>query len=377
MNIFFIGLGIHPSSGGIERFCHTNLQFLSTTGHRLYTYVFDQKKPFFQGEGERKPIVVNTHVPRWPIADKFLRPYRLAHYLKDKNIDLIFCGHLHLAPIADKLAQLLGKQYDLFVYGIDCWGGRFQAYQNAFTRLRYVASISSFTTQQILLQNCPKNKVLYIPPVVPFVENHASHINQSNQDNQKNSTSSFTLLTVGRLSSEEQYKGHDMVIESLVKIREKIPGIKYWIVGRGQDQQRLEKLVEEKNLSSIVKFWGFVSDEDLPALYAQSDAFVLLSKVSLDPNALAGEGFGIVFLEAALHQKPLIGPNIGGPTDIIKDGYNGYQVDPHSSQEFIQKVIELAGNRDLCLRMGKNALETVREKFSLQQLPHYLSPLLT
>ncbi len=358
MNIFFIGYGIDPNSGGIERYCHTNLSFIASEKHIVHVYSY--KRFDESADGFR---IIKSH----PRFDRFFLNHRLKFILKGKKIDRILCGHLFLSPIADEMARALNVKYDLFVYGIDCWTGRFEKYKKHHARLDRVVSISGFTTEQIVKQGFPRDHIVYLPPVIDtkqWMARTAEHAGK------------FVLLTVGRLSSDEQYKGHDRVIEAIPLIQTKLPEIEYRIAGRGDDQPRLEELAARLGVEDRVKFLGFVSEKDLPRLYNESHVFIMPSRVSLNPEKPEGEGFGIVFLEAGIMGKPLIGPETGGSTDIIRDGDNGFNVDPGDPEMIADRVTRLAFDNNLRKTMGKNARRTVLEKFSRDRLPGYIHPLL-
>ena len=78
-----------------------------------------------------------------------------------------------------------------------------------------------------------------------------------------------------------------------------------------------------------MKLLGFVSEEELSRLYRGAALIVYLS---LD------ETYGLVFPEAAFYRKPVVGPNHGGPTELIIDGKTGVLVDPLSSRKIAQGI---------------------------------------
>jgi phosphatidylinositol alpha-1,6-mannosyltransferase len=176
------------------------------------------------------------------------------------------------------------------------------------------------------------------------------------------------------LSSLEQYKGHDQVIEALnILVNQfNINNIEYRIVGKGDDKERLERKVNDLKLNKFVKFYGFVSDEELPKVYAQSNVFIMPSNVSLNPKKPEGEGFGIVFIEAAMYELPMIGPNDGGSTDIIDNNINGLECNPLLPNDIAEKMKIIIENKDLIEKFGKAAKEKILENFTLKQLPKYL-----
>src|SRR5262249_41117825 len=97
------------------------------------------------------------------------------------------------------------------------------------------------------------------------------------------------LMTASRLAASEQYKGHDRVIRTLPQILSHHPDTIYLIVGDGDDRPRLESLAAECGVMKNVQFTGLVPAEELPDYFRLADVFVMPS---------AGEGFGIVFLQA-------------------------------------------------------------------------------
>jgi phosphatidylinositol alpha-1,6-mannosyltransferase len=124
----------------------------------------------------------------------------------------------------------------------------------------------------------------------------------------------FVLLSVGRLSSAERYKGHDRVIKLLPKLLSVKPSVNYVISGEGDDLARLEKMCADCGVSHAVTFLGYVPRADLCDLYRAADLFVLPS---------SGEGFGIVFLEAMACGTPALGLGVAGAKDALVDGALG------------------------------------------------------
>ncbi|MFZ4593445.1 MAG: glycosyltransferase family 4 protein [Verrucomicrobiaceae bacterium] len=146
------------------------------------------------------------------------------------------------------------------------------------------------------------------------------------------------LLTVGRLSASEAYKGHDQVIEALVTIRQSHPETRYVIVGTGDDEARLRDCAERHGQSEAVIFAGFIPDQELPDYYRLCDAFVMPS---------TGEGFGIVYLEALASGKPCVVGNKDASPEAIGHGRLGFAVNPRSPDEIAKAVVKLlSGDHD-------------------------------
>ena len=76
------------------------------------------------------------------------------------------------------------------------------------------------------------------------------------------------------------------------------------------------------------------------------------------------EGFGIVFLEAGMHQIPVIGGRTGGVVEAIINERTGYLINPKSRTELEGKMIELYKSSELRTRMGKQARTRVINRFN-------------
>ena len=139
-----------------------------------------------------------------------------------------------------------------------------------------------------------------------------------------------TLLSVGSLTRAHAYKGFDTVIRALPLVLKRAPNLRYVIVGEGDDRPRLEKLAAELHLEKSVSFAGSVSDAQLAEYYRCCDAFVLPSKTTKRNGSWEGEGFGRVYVEAALAGKPVVGSRGGGAAEAVVDGETGLLVDPAS-----------------------------------------------
>ena len=148
-------------------------------------------------------------------------------------------------------------------------------------------------------------------------------------------------------------------VEYLVKAAEilKENNVLFLIVGNTNlDREYANKVIEyakQRNLK--VRFTGFVPYEDLRALYSACDVFVLPS---------LEEGFGVVLTEALASGKPLVGSNVGGIPAQIKDGWNGFLVEPGNERQLAEKIRYLIDNPEERERMGRNSRKLAEEKFN-------------
>jgi phosphatidylinositol alpha-1,6-mannosyltransferase len=166
-----------------------------------------------------------------------------------------------------------------------------------------------------------------------------------------------TLLTVSRLAG--RYKGHDVLIEALPAIRERVPDVEWVVIGDGPLRGELEGLAHARGLSESVRFLGAVEDRERDEWLRRCNVFAMPSR--LPGGGVAGEGFGIVFLEAGVYGKPVVAGAVGGALDAVEDGVTGLLVDPADPRAVGEAVATLLSDRERARQLGANGAERARE----------------
>jgi glycosyltransferase involved in cell wall biosynthesis len=123
-----------------------------------------------------------------------------------------------------------------------------------------------------------------------------------------------TAFIVGCVTRLVAYKGLDELIEAAARVPDPRGELVVAIAGDGPERARLEILAAER-LGKRGVILGHVPDVD--DFYASCDVFAMPSHM---------EGFGLVYVEAALHGVPSIGADVGGVPDVIEDGKTGLLV---------------------------------------------------
>jgi len=160
-----------------------------------------------------------------------------------------------------------------------------------------------------------------------------------------------TILTVSRL--EDRYKGHDVLLAALPEIRAAVPDVRWVVVGDGSLRPELEARAAELGVGDVVSFVGAVSDAERDAWLERATAFVMPTRVP-GPGK-AGEGFGIVFLEAAARGLPSVAGRVPGVVDAVEDGVSGLLVDPEDPRDVARATIALLGDRERAAALGRDA----------------------
>src|SRR5262249_45307085 len=232
-----------------------------------------------------------------------------------KRADLVFCGHLYMAPLCALIAQLTHAKLIVQMYGIEAWPRPSRLQRAAVEAADLVLCISRFTRASVLdWATIAPERLVVLPTTVgkAFAPGDGSALRAALGLQDKR-----VLLTVGRLDARERYKGHERVVSAMPELIAAGNDVAYVVVGEGDDRGRLESRAREAGLADRVWFVGLVELPKLIEFYRAADLFVMPS---------TGEGFGIAFLEAMASGIPAIGLNIGGARDALADGELGIYV---------------------------------------------------
>ena len=270
---------------------------------------------------------------------------------------IILVGHPNFSSLGWCLARISGAQLVVFIYGIDVFKPLAMNRRWALRRANQIISISQFTARQAVRTN-------RISPERIRILHNCLNPRLGTLTSSVRSEENLSMLTVGRLSVYEQYKGHDYVIRSMPALLARFPNLIYHIVGDGDWRPTLERLAEQTQVSHAVRFHGMVSEESLMQHYANADVFIMPSR---------GEGFGFVFLEAMAHAKPVIGGNVDATPEVIVDGVTGYLVNPTSVESIVDAASQLLGNAELRRQMGQAAVQHVNQNFGFDKFKHQLN----
>ncbi len=173
-------------------------------------------------------------------------------------------------------------------------------------------------------------------------------------------SSDLHMLFVGRLESR---KGIDVLLKAIPEVLQRHPNVVLDIVGddtivnaRG-DTYKNEFLNEitDAGIVNRVAFHGRVEEDELRQFYADCDVFVAPSRY---------ESFGLVFLEAMMFGKPVIGCNAGGGPEVVTDGVTGFLVDPEDVAGLQTALERLIENSDLRSSMAIAARADYEARFT-------------
>jgi glycosyltransferase involved in cell wall biosynthesis len=137
------------------------------------------------------------------------------------------------------------------------------------------------------------------------------------------------LVFVGQIRPR---KGPQILIEALPAIRERHPSARAIFVGPDHDfVPELRRLAAGLGVADALEFVGAVPDEDLPGYYGAADVFIF-------PTMTTIECLGLSFVQAMFVGTPVIATRIAGAPEVIRDGHDGFLVEPGDAQALAQRV---------------------------------------
>jgi glycosyltransferase involved in cell wall biosynthesis len=162
---------------------------------------------------------------------------------------------------------------------------------------------------------------------------------------------------VGTIAILRRKKGHHVLLNAIPLVLEKIPEAVFIFAGDGPQKQNILNRISELGLLNKVVMLGL--RKDIPDILKSIDVFVLPT---------LQETLGTSFLEAMAMGKPVIGTNVGGVGEVIKDGVNGYLVEPDNPVALADAIIKMFRDKEKAGQMGIEGRKIAKQDFSLEKM---------
>jgi len=299
------------------------------------------------------PGIKITTVSR-TLKGRTLEAYQYLSSIKDKDDTIVICGLWWPEGFVAEIAGIRNTfilthaaeiRPDKTWFRKKIWIPFMAA--KVLSKAKAVIANSAFTAQ-LTAELSPKAIVHCLPLAV-------NHILFSPDKKTVRPDGLFHLLTVTRI---QLWKGLDTILEAISSLPKDLRDKVVWnIAGKGPDTGIFRDMVKKSVIAGQVNMLGFVPDEDLPCLYADSDLFVLCTRA--DQKSSNIEGFGLVFLESQASGTPVIGSCFGGISSAIEEGNGGWMV--RDKTELTNLLKSLMVNRQYILEQGRAARKRVEQ----------------
>lgn len=363
MRGLFLTLDYPPNRGGVARYYEHLVRFLPQ----------DHRVVLAHGVGEtttddhgvtviRQPLLGPAWFwPRWMGAFFVVR-----RNLRREGKALLHIGNvLPLGTVALLCKRFFGSPYILYTHGLDIPLARSPWKRLLMRQVLHHASCvvanSSYTRDQVVRFGIPGDRLVVVLPGC----NRPAAVHEAEIQKVKmryRARGLPVLLTVARLIPR---KGIDVTLRALSRLRMTMPDVRYFIVGTGGDADRLRQLARDSGIEGLVTFCGAVTDQELSALYAACDIFVMPARSSEEEGDV--EGFGMVYLEANAHGKPVIAGKGGGVEDAVHHGVTGLVVDPRSVEAVCSALEKLLRDTSWSRRLGEQGRAIVERDCSWEK----------
>jgi glycosyltransferase involved in cell wall biosynthesis len=157
------------------------------------------------------------------------------------------------------------------------------------------------------------------------------------------------VLYLGRLA---EVKGVSTLIQAMVDIKDAV----LVIAGGGECERELKQLATRLNVHAV--FLGSVDQKQKLDWLRRCQVVVVPSVVLTNGKT---EGLPVVCLEAFAAGKPVIASHVGGLPEVVRDGQNGFLIEPANVTELRDKLSLLLKNEWLRMAMGACARRTAQQ----------------
>jgi len=162
------------------------------------------------------------------------------------------------------------------------------------------------------------------------------------------------VFTLGFIKHFKEIYAPGDVVKAFSLVSKKIPDSHLIMIGDGDLKDELKRLVKKLKLQDKVELLDYIPYEKVPSYLSKMDVFLMPS---------LHDSFGVSAIEAQAMQVPVVATNVEGIPEAIQDKKTGFLVPVHSPEKIAEKVLLLARNRNLRLKMGERGREFVKENY--------------
>jgi len=296
------------------------------------------KKPYVRGDStfDGRPLLR----PRYPVLPKRMLYATVAPLIAitarsafSEACRVVGARFVHAHDLypsgaaARRLCEQAGLPYVLTVHGLDLYSNL----GNPRWRSEIVAAARSAEAIVCVGSRLARDCVaeLGVDPARTLVIPNTYDADRFVPTTRSRDGSRMRLVSLGRLSYE---KGHDVLLRALRRALDDGCEATLTLIGDGPERAALEQLAGELGVEQRVAFTGTLLGSDVPAAFAEADAFVLPSR---------DEGFGVALIEAMATGLPVVATRSGGPEDIVSED-DGLLVGPGDPDELAGAILAIS-----------------------------------
>jgi glycosyltransferase involved in cell wall biosynthesis len=156
-------------------------------------------------------------------------------------------------------------------------------------------------------------------------------------------------------------KDYETLVKAAIQLCSHNKEITFLLIGDGVLLEEVKQQVPAELMNRQILFLG--SRQDVESILQIVDAGALITN-----SENHGEGISNSIVEYMAAGKPVIATRGGGTDEIVKDGMNGFLIEPKSAEQIIEKIEVLRQNPELKQTLGKNAYQWIYDRFSIGKM---------
>ena len=290
--------------------------------------------------------------------DPWILP-KLVAFLRREKPDLVNT-HLWTADLWARLAAVIAGVPRIVVteQNVDIWK---RWYHKAIDRILFTWTDHLICVSEQVVEfyttgfGVPKEKTAMIPNAIELASFDGGRPLKGLREEFGCAADEFLFVCAARLHPQ---KGHHDLMEAVrLLVAGGHRGFQLLVVGEGPLRTELERLRDAKGLKDWVRFLGV--RQDIPSILLQSNAFVLSSIY---------EGLPLAVLEAMAARLPVVATRVGGVPQVVRDGENGYLVDPRNPVAFAAAMARVLRDPDASRRMGLSGRGLIELEYTIERI---------
>lgn len=360
MKILVVTPYFYPEGGGLEKYVYNIFKRLVAEGCDITVYC--STKQGYDYSEIIDGININRLKPNIIISNTPIRLdlLQILHREIKRNEYDVINGHTPVPYFADIAAMVAFKQNTPYI--VTLHAANFVSTKPLLNVLSNIIGIciepiifriarSIITVSELIKYNYLRRFAHKVEIIPPGIDNNLYRISPTGYN-----CYGKKLLFIGSLSPSYEWKGLRILLDAMPIIVSKHPDALLTIIGDGPLKDEFSRICSINKIEKNVVFRGRVSEEELIRIYQESTLYIL-------PSTTDAEAFPLVLLEANACGVPVVASKIGGIPYYVKDGINGFLVQPKDYKLLANKIIELLDNRDLLKDLSIRSKE-YSEKFS-------------
>jgi len=310
-----------------------------------------------------------------PEMKRSINPFNdLSAYHKIKNIIREFkpdIVHTHAAK-AGALGRWAAYSCKVPVIVHTFHGHVFHSYFGSFKTSVYKTierNLAKKTSAIIAISEKQKEELVIEHKIVPAEKVHVvplgfdlDRFRENNPERRKIFRAKYQLsesdVAIGIIGRLVPVKNHSLFLEAIKFVKTKAQKkISAFIIGDGEERNKLELLSKEFGLSDVVVFTSW--EKEVDKVYPGLDIVCLTS---------FNEGTPVSLIEAQAADRPIVSTNVGGIENVVIPGETALLSGLHESDKFYNNLLKLVENEDIRNAMSEKGWNFVCNKFHFSRL---------